>query len=106
MTNYYFSEETLSHLRPQQGLSEHYQRRALDLILAFKLTDAYGKYHLTILRRELAVSVERTSYQQAESTSNMMNQITIFHTSPSDFCKEFQKLSWMDGCQTPLDGKR
>ena len=22
------------------------------------------------------------------------------------FCKEFQKLSWMDGCQTPLDGKR
>ena len=81
----YFSEATLSHLKPQQGLSERYQRRALDVTLACKLTHAYGKYHLAMLHRELAFSEERTTYQQAERSANIMNQITIFHSSPSDF---------------------
>ena len=40
----YFSEETLSHLNHQQGLSEHYQHRVLDVTLAAKLTLTYGKY--------------------------------------------------------------
>ena len=62
----YFSEETLSHLRPQNGLSERYQRRAIDVTLAAKLTLTYGKYHLAMLHRELAMSEERTTYQQAE----------------------------------------
>ena len=81
----YFSEETLSHLKPQQGMSERYQRRALDVTLACKLTHVYGKYHLTMLHRQLAMSEERTTYQQAERTATIMNQITIFHSSPSDF---------------------
>lgn len=42
----YFSEKTLNHLKAHQGLSERYQRRALDVTLACKLTHAYGKYHV------------------------------------------------------------
>ncbi|MBR1667139.1 MAG: hypothetical protein IJ693_02545 [Bacteroidaceae bacterium] len=81
----YFSERTLLRLKPQQGLSERYQRRSLDATLACKLTLTYGKYHLAMLHRELAMSAEQTTYQQAERTANIMNQITIFHSSPSDF---------------------
>lgn len=81
----YFSEETLSHLKPQQGLSKRYQRRALDVTLACKLTHVYGKYHLVMLYRELVMSEERTTYQQAERQAEMMNQITLFHSTPSDF---------------------
>ena len=46
----YFSETTLSHFKPQQGLSERYQRRAIDVTLAAKLTLTYGKYHLAMLQ--------------------------------------------------------
>lgn len=83
--NNYFSEETISHLRPQQGLSEHHLRRAHDVTLACKLTHVYGKYHLAMQHRQMAMSEKRTNYQQAERIANMMNQITIFHSSPSDF---------------------
>jgi hypothetical protein len=54
-------EATLSHLKPQQGLSERYQRRALDVTLACKLTHVYGKYHLAMLHRQLAMSEEQTT---------------------------------------------
>ena len=54
----YFSEATLSRLKPQQGLSERFQRRAQDVTLACKLTHVYGKYHLVMLHRELAMSEE------------------------------------------------
>ena len=64
--NNYFTEETLNHLKPQQELSERYQRRALDVTLACKLTHVYGKYHLAMLHRQLAMSEEQTTYQQAE----------------------------------------
>ena len=62
----YFSIETIAHLCPQQGLSKRHQQRALDVTLAAKLTLTYGKYHLAMLHRELAMSEERTTYQQAE----------------------------------------
>ena len=62
----YFSEITLCHLKPQQGLSKRYQQRAMDVTLACKLTHVYGKYHLAMLHRQLAMSEERTTYQQAE----------------------------------------
>ena len=81
----YFSEETLSHLKPHQGLSERCQRRAQDVTLACKLTHVYGKYHLAMLHRELAMSEEQTTYQQAERQAEIMNQITLFHSSPFDF---------------------
>ena len=81
----YFSETTLCHLKPQQGLSVRYQRRALDVTLGCKLTVAYGKYHLAMLHRELFMSEDRTTYQQAERMAGMMNQMTIIHSSPSDF---------------------
>lgn len=88
--NNYFSEGTLTHLKPHQGLSERYQRRALDVTLACRLTHVYGKYHLAMLYRKLAMSEEQTTYQQAERTADMMNQITIFRSSPSDFLRTKQ----------------
>ena len=81
----YFSDETLSCLKPQQGLSDRYQRRAHDVTLACKLTHVYGKYHLAMLHRQLAMSEEETTYQQAERQAEIMNQMTLFHSSPSDF---------------------
>lgn len=91
----YFSETTLSHLKPQQRLSKRYQHRALDVTLAAKLTLTYGKYHLAMLHRQLAMSEEQTTYQQAERQVAMMystivaslakNQMTVFHSSPADF---------------------
>lgn len=81
----YFSENTLCHLKLQQGLSERHQRRAFDVMLAAKLTHAYGKYHLAMLHRELFMSEEKTSYQQAERMAAMMNLMTVVHSSPSDF---------------------
>ena len=62
----YFSEEMLSHLKPQQGLSERYHRRAMDVTQTCKLTHVYEKYHLSMLHRELTMSEERTTYQQAK----------------------------------------
>ena len=61
----YFSEKTVRYIS-QQGLSKRYQRCALDVTLACKLTHVYGKYYLTMLHRELAMSEEKTTYQQAE----------------------------------------
>ena len=105
-SNNYFSEETFSHLKPQMGLSERYQQRAQDVTLAYKLTHVYGKYHLAMLHRELAMSEERTTYQQAERQAAIMNLMILFHPRRRTFCMEFQELSWMDGSRTPLNGKR
>ena len=85
LPNNYFSKKTLSHLKPQQGLSERCQQRALNVTLACKLTHVYGKYHLAMLHRELAMSEGQTTYQQAERTADMMNKMTVFHSSSSDF---------------------
>lgn len=81
----YFSEVTISHLRLQREFSERYRRRTLDVTLACKLTHVYGEYHLAMLYRQLAMSEEKTTYQQAERQAEMMNQMTLFHSSPSDF---------------------
>jgi len=81
----YFSETTLRHLKPKQGLSVRHRKRAIDVTLAAKLAHAYGKYHLAMLHRELFISEKKTSYQQAERMAAMMNQLTIIHSSPSDF---------------------
>lgn len=85
MNRNYFSETTLRHLKKQQGISLQHLQRALDVTLACKLTLTYGKYHLMMLHRQLAMSEERTSFQQAERTADMMNKMTIFHSSPTDF---------------------
>lgn len=182
----YFSKETLSHLRLQPGLSARHQQRSLDITFACKLTLVYGKYHLMMDYRQLAMSNHQMTYQEAERQAEMMNQITIVHHSATDFldtpedrvndsidtyreykrlldeysdevfvpavveefckrvyeddehfiffkpfcnlyfsvyadallwyqqgkidysefCMQFQELSWMDGHRTPLDGKR
>ena len=71
----YFSEITLCSLKPQQGLPERYQRCALDVTLACKLTHVYGKYHLAMLHRHLAMSEEKTTYQQAERQAEMKKEM-------------------------------
>ena len=38
-----------------------------------------------MLHRQLSMSEERTSFQQAERTADMMNKMTVFHSSPTDF---------------------
>lgn len=101
----YFSEETLSHLKPQHEFSERYQRRAFDVTLACKLTHVYGKYHLVMLYRELVMSEERTTYQQAERQAEMMNQITVFQSSPLDFLHT-QEQSTDESIETYKEFKR
>ena len=101
----YFSEETLSHLKLQHGLSERYCQRAQDVTLACKLTHVYGKYHLVMLLTQLAMSEERTTYQQAERQAAMMNQMTLFHSSPSDFMHT-QEESTDESIDTYLEYKR
>ena len=81
----YFSKETLSHLRPQQGLSARHCQRSLDITLACNLTLVYGKYHLMMDYRRLAMSKHQMTYQEAERQAEMMNQITIVHHSAADF---------------------
>ncbi len=81
----YFTEKTVSNIRHQRNLSLRHQLRSLDITLACKLTLTYGKYHLMKLHRQLAMSEEQTSFQQAEITADMMNKITVFHSSPTDF---------------------
>ena len=103
--NNYFSKETLSHLRPQQGLSERYQRRAFDVTLACKLTHVYGKYHLVMIYRELVMSEDRTTYQQAERQTEMINQITVFQSSPLDFLHT-QEQSTDESIETYKEFKR
>lgn len=81
----YFSNETICNLKIHKGMSTERLQRALDVTLACKLTLTYGKYHLMMLHRQLAMSEERTSFQQAERTADMMNKMTVFHSSPTDF---------------------
>jgi len=81
----YFTEHTISHLRQKMAVSEYHKHRALDVTLACKLTLVYGKYHLMMLHRQLAMSEEQTFFQQAERTADMMNKMTVFHSSPTDF---------------------
>jgi len=103
--NNYFSEKTLIHLKLQQRLFERYQRRALDLTLACKLTHVYGKYHLVMLYRELAMSEEQATYQQAERQAAMMNQMTVFQSSPLDFLHT-QEQSTDESIETYKEFKR
>ena len=53
--------------------------------MACKLTHVYGKYHLAMDYRQLAMSSYQMTYQQAERRAELMNQITTIHHSPEDF---------------------
>ena len=81
----YLTEKTLRTLKIYQGINPKYCQRSLDVTLACKLTLTYGKYHLMMLYRQLAMSEEQTSFQQAERMADMMNKMTVFHSSPTDF---------------------
>ena len=81
----YFSEKTINHLCLQQSMSAHYRQRSLDIMLACKLTLVYGKYHLMMDYRRLAMSKYQMTYQEAERQAEMVNQITIVHHSAVDF---------------------
>lgn len=80
----YFTKRTLNHLRQQDSLSAHYRQRSLDVTLACKLTLTYGKYHLMMDYRQLAMSKHQMTYQEAERQAEMMSQITIAHHTAAD----------------------
>jgi len=42
-----------------------------------------------MLHSQLAMSEERTTYQQAERQAALINQMTIFHSLPSDFLRPY-----------------
>ena len=75
----YFSEATLCHLRPQQGLSERHQRRALDVTLACKLTHAYGKYHLAMASQGV-VYERREGFLSAGGTDGSNDESVDYHS--------------------------
>ena len=81
----YFTKETLNHLRLLPDLSVRHRQRSHDVTLACKLTLVYGKYHLMMDYRHLAMSKHQLTYQEAERQAEMMNQITIVHHSAADF---------------------
>ncbi len=58
-----------------------------------------------MLYRELVMSEERTTYQQAERQAEMMNQITVFQSSPLDFLHT-QEQSTDESIETYKEFKR
>ena len=84
----YFSEETMRHLLPLESRSERWQFRALDALLACKLTLVYGRYHMMSDLRYLAISEPHESYAQAEKLADLLNQfVPTCHTSPAYFMR-------------------
>ena len=71
----YFSETTLNHFKSQLGLTERYQRRAIDVTLAAKLTLTYGKYHLAMLHWPSATSTSTTTVKK-QTTMNKSSKST------------------------------
>lgn len=81
----YFTNTTLNNLRSQPNQCVRHRQRSLDVTLACKLTLTYGKFHLMMDYRQLAMSKHQMTYQEAERQAGMMNQITIVHHSATDF---------------------
>lgn len=81
----YFTNTTLNNLRSQLNQCIRHRQRSLDVTLACKLTLTYGKFHLMMDYRQLAMSKHQMTYQEAERQAGMMNQITIVHHSAADF---------------------
>ena len=84
----YFSEETVRHLLPLEVHTERWLLRALDAMLACKLTLVYGRYHMMSDLRYLAISEHHESYAQAEKLADLLNQLVpTCHTSPAYFMR-------------------
>lgn len=83
----YFSEETVRHLRPSCALGYRHRIRALEAMLACQLTLTYGRYHIMMDLRHLALSEEQISYQQAEVMAGILNQMSLIETKPTDLLR-------------------
>ena len=51
---------------------------------------AYGKYQLMIVYRQLFMSNYQMTYLEAERQADLMNEITIVHHSPKDFLETLE----------------
>ena len=71
-------------------MSERHLQRSFDVTLACKLTFTYGKYHLMMLHRQLAMSEKRTSFQQAEKTADMMKMYIMSMREVVDWYKQLK----------------
>ena len=81
----YFSEETIQHLIPRYSGSSRWLLRSVEATLACKLTLVYGRYHLMMDLRSLAISEHQESYEHAELMTSFLNHLLpSHHTTPSD----------------------
>ena len=81
----YFSELTTIHLRPRFASTNRWLFRSVEAMLASKLTLVYGRYHMMMDLRSLAISKEEDSYEHTEIMADFINCLLPFqHTTPSD----------------------
>lgn len=83
----YFTEKTVRHLRPGAALGYRHLMRAMEVMLACQLTLTYGRYHIMMDLRQLALSEERMSYQQAEVMAGILSQMSLIETKPTDLLR-------------------
>ena len=81
----YFSELTTIHLRPRFASTNRWLFKSVEAMLACKLTLVYGRYHMMMDLRSLAISKEEDTYEHTEIMADFMNCLLPFqHTTPSD----------------------
>lgn len=81
----YFTEETMRHLRLGCIKKSRYLFRAVEAVLACKLTLTYGKYHQMRDLQNLAANDEPDAYEHAEVMAAFINQLPVGrHTTPSE----------------------
>ena len=81
----YFSEITTIHLMPRFANTSRWLLRSVEAMLACKLTLVYGRYHMMMDLRSLALSEHQESYEHAELMASFLNQLLpSHHTTPSD----------------------
>ncbi len=83
----YFTAKTMSHLRLDCSLGYRHRIRAMEAVLACKLTLTYGRYHIMMDLRQLALSEEHLSYQQAEIMAGILSQMSLLETKTTDLLR-------------------
>ena len=93
-TTNFFTERTLQNLQLSHVEQKRPIFRAIDTILACKLTLTYSKYHQMMDLRKLAISDNTYSYEDAEKMADMLNIIFPWHhTTPSDLIHTPEKYA-------------
>lgn len=85
ITQRYFSELTILHLRPQFAPTSRWLLRSIKAMLACKLTLVYAQYHQMSDLQSLMASDYKESYEHAELMASFLSQLLPSRpTSPSE----------------------